>query len=132
MNLKQFFSSQYLFQINTAYVNPQEKLFLLGGGILVLLAIALRIAAALAPNTVDAKYRFKFYKVFLTVGLGELFWYLCRYENIRFFGSHFVAWLWVLIGFLWLVRALVLTFKNYGKEKLAWSKEELRQRYLPR
>lgn len=132
MNIKTYFTSEYLFQINNAYISPQEKLFFLSGVILVLLAIVMKISSVLAPTPVDGKYRKKFYYIFLTIGLSELLWYLCRYENIRFFGSHFVVWLIVLIGLVWFFKILISALKNYSKEKVVWEKEQLKLKYLPK
>ncbi|MEK7161595.1 MAG: hypothetical protein AAB729_02800 [Patescibacteria group bacterium] len=131
MNLKSYFTSQYLFQINPAFIAPSEKLFALAGGVLVLLAIVFKISAVLAPTPVDKKFRGKFFSLFLTIGLGELFWYFCRYQNAKFFGSHFVAWLIVLIGLVWLIFILIGIFKNYSKEKQELEKETLKLKYLP-
>ena len=130
--LKQFFTAQYLFQFNTAFVSPQEKLFFLGGTILVLLSIVLKISAVLAPDPVDVKYRQKFYHLFLSIGLGEMAWYFCRYENAVFFGSRFVALLIVLIGLIWLGAILVSAFRHYKAEKQVWEKEQVRLKYLPK
>jgi hypothetical protein len=132
MNLKQYFTSQYLFQFNTAYISPQEKLFFLAGVILILLSIVLKIASVLAPNPVDAKYRQKFYRLFLSIGLAGIFWYLCCYENAMFFGTRFTAFLIVLIGIIWLVAILISILKNYKTEKVVWEKEQVRLRYLPK
>jgi len=129
--LKQYLNSQYLFQFNTAYVSPGEKLFFLAGCVLILLGAALKISAVLAPDPVDAKYRQKFYRLFLSIGLGEIFWYLCRYENVMFFGTRFVAFLIILIGLVWFVAILASLFKNYKKEKTVWEKEQVRLKYLP-
>jgi len=92
----------------------------------------MKIAGMLAPSSVDEKYRLKFYNLFLTIGLAELLWYACRYENIRFFDTQFMAWLIVLVGLIWLVKIVVSVFKNYKKEKLVWEKEQVRQKYLPK
>jgi hypothetical protein len=132
MSLKPYFTNQYLFQINTAYVSVQEKLFFFAGIILVLVSVVLKISATLAPLPVDKKYRQKFYGVFLTIGICELVWYLCRYEDVAFFGSHFVAWLVILIGLVWLVTDIVLLLKNYKHEKLVWQKEQIKLKYLPK
>ncbi len=131
MNLKSFFTSQYLFQINPAFISPTEKLFALVGAVLVLLAIVFKISSVLAPAPVDKKFRGKFFSLFLTIGLGELFWYFCRYQNIKFFGSHFMAWLIILIGLIWLGVIAVRMIKNYRKEKVAWEKEQVKSKYLP-
>ncbi len=132
MNLKSYFTSQYLFQINSAFVSPGEKLVFAAGAVFTLLAVVLKIAAITAANPTDAKYRNKFYGVFLFLGLSQLFWYLCRYENVKFFGSHFVAWLFVLIGVIWLALILKSIFQNYRAEKMAWDKEQLKMKYLPK
>ena len=132
MNFKQYFTPQYLFQINNAYVSPREKLFFLAGVILILLSVVLKIASVLAPNPVDAKYRQKFYRLFLSIGLAEIFWYLCRYENVMFFGTRFVLFLVILIGIVWLAVILAGMFKNYKKEKQTWEKEQVRLKYLPK
>jgi hypothetical protein len=129
--IKQFFSYQYLFQVNPAFVSPQEKLFFFFGAILALLGIVLKIAAVLSLNPVDKKYRLKFYHLFLTMGLSEVIWYLCRRENVSFFNTRFVAWLIILIGIIWFIAAVVNTIKNYSREKEIWEKEQVRQRYLP-
>ena len=129
--LKHFFSYQYLFQVNPAFVSPQEKLFFFVGAILVLLSIVLKIAAMLSLNPVDKKYREKFYRLFLTIGISEVIWYLCRRENVSFFNTPFVAWLVVLIGIIWFVTIVVKTIKNYSAEKTVWEKEQVRQKYLP-
>ncbi len=132
MNLKPYFTSDYLFQANTSYISVQEKLFFFLGAILILAGVILKISAVMAPLPVDAKYRQKFYLLFLSIGLSELFWYLCRYENVQFFSSHFVAWLIILIGLIWLAALLVSLLKNYSKEKQNWEKEQLKLKYLPK
>lgn len=130
MNLKNYLTYQSLFQINSAYISPAEKLFLFAGAILVLLSIVMKIAGKLAPTPVDKKYRQKFFNLFLTIGLGELLWYLWRFENIRFFGTHFVALVVVLIGIIWFAAILVSFFRHYGTEKKNWEKQQLKLKYL--
>ena len=132
MNIKSFFTQEYLFQINSAVITPGEKLFLYSGAILVLLAIVLKIAESFAPSPVDKKLRNKLFSVFIFSGISELVWYFFRYENVMFFGSHFVAWLIVAIGAVWLILTLVKVLKNYSKEKEAWTKEQQKLKYLPK
>ncbi len=132
MNIKHFFTSDYLFTVNTAFISPTEKLFLIAGVVLVLLAVVVKIASKLAENPVDKKYRSKFYKLFLTIGLFELFWYLCRDQNIRFFNTKFVIWIIILAGLIWFIKLIVHTFKNYNAEKTVIEKEQIRQKYLPK
>jgi hypothetical protein len=132
MDIKSFFTPQYLFQVNSAFISPKEKLFFLSGVILVLLSIVLKIAAVLSASPVDAKYRNKFFSLFLSIGLSQVVWYLCRYENVTFFDSRFVEWLIVFIAVAWFVVIVVKAIKNYGKEKVVWQKEQVRLKYLPK
>lgn len=132
MNLKPFLTPQYWFSVNSAFIDPKEKLFFLIGIVLTLLGIVLKISAVLSVSPVDRKYRNKFYKLFLTIGLAQVLWYLCRFENISFFNTKFIAWLIVLIGFVWLAVLLVKTFKGYGEEKSVWEKEQVKLKYLPK
>jgi len=130
MNLKPYFTQQYLFQINSAYISPQEKLFMFAGAILVLLAIVFKIASNLALNPVDKLIRQKFYRLFFSICISELLWYLCRYENAMFFGTHFVAWIIALIGIIWFLALILSIFRNYKKDKVVWDKEQLKLKYL--
>ncbi len=132
MNLKEFFSPNYLFKITSSVVTPGEKLFLAAGAVLVLLAVVFKIAAVLSPNPVDKNLRVRFYHLFLTVGVCELVWFLCRFQNARFFGTPFVAWTIVLVGLIWLGFIVTSMVRSYGVQKVNWDKEQLKARYLPK
>lgn len=132
MKIQDFFTRQYLFDINNAFVSPAQKLMLFGGAVLVLVAVALKIAAMVAPTPIDSKYRQKFYNLFLTIGLLSLLWYLCRFENVMFFGSRFVAFAILLLGAVWLVMILVSMIRKYGSEKQSFEKEQIKLKYLPK
>lgn len=112
-------------------LEKSDKVFLMIGALLVVLAIVFKIAAKLAPSEVDSKYRNKLFNLFMYIGFAEVIWFGLRYQNIKFFGSHFVAMLVLLIGLVWFVYLLVKMFKNYGQEKIVWEKEQVRQKYLP-
>lgn len=132
MILKQFVSPQFLFTFNSANIDPGEKLVFIFGVVLVLLAIVLKISAILAPNPVDSKYRQKFYRLFLTIGFGEVFWYLLRYENAMFLGTHFVAMAIAAMGLLWFVVIIINLARKYKADKMVWDKEQVRLKYLPK
>ena len=132
MNIKQYFTSQFLFQINSAHVSPSEKVFLFAGFALVLLAIVMKLASKFAPTPIDSRFRKKFFSLFLTVGISQIVWYGCRYQNIQFFGSNFVAMIIVLIALAWLIFLLVSMFRKYKAEKSLWEKDQLKLKYLPK
>jgi len=132
MTIKSFFTKEYLFDINSAFVSPAQKLMLVVGAVFVLVAVALKISAMLAPTPVDSKYRQKFYNLFLTIGMLSLFWYLCRSENVLFFGSRFVAFVILLLGLVWAVMILISMVRKYSGEKQSYEKEQVKLKYLPK
>ena len=130
--LKQFLSPQYLFQINRVLIAESDKWFFVAGMALAIMAIVFKLGALYAPDPVNKKYRQKFFSFLLSIGLAEMVWYGARAQNVNFFGTHFVAWLIALIGLVWLAVLLVKMFRNYGKEKRAWDKEQVKLKYLPK
>lgn len=125
-------SAEYLFNINTIMLTRSDKLFFIIGSVFVLLAVVLKIAALYAPNPVDTAIRNRFFRLFLTIGLIEVIWFGARYQNVRFFGSHFVALLTLLIGLIWFVQIVVAAFRHYKTDKTAWEKEQVKLKYLPK
>ncbi len=100
LNFHKLYSFDYLFTVNRISLTRSDKIFFVLAMGFVLLAIVLKIAAHYAPSQVDKKYRDKFYGLFLTAGLLEMFWFAMRYQDIRFFGSHFLALIILLIGLI--------------------------------
>jgi hypothetical protein len=132
MDFKRYITPDYLFNINL-FASPRlDKLLLLSGALAVVLAVLFKIAAVLAPNPVDKKYRGKFFSLLLTVGLWEVLWYAFSFENVRFFGSHFVAFFGLLLGLVWFLAIAVKMFRRYSGEKQIWEKEQVRLKYLPK
>lgn len=131
-NLKKLASKDYLFTINRVLLTRSDKLFFLLGAGLAILAIVFKIASLYSPNPVDKAVRNKFFNLFLTIGLLEIAWFGARYENINFFGSHFVALVILLIGAIWFVWLVISIIKNYKTDKELWEKEQVRLKYLPK
>lgn len=131
MSIKEFFSYQYLFQIDRVVVHQSDRaLGFLGAGLLVL-GVVFKLAAMYAPSSVDSKYRNIFFKLFFSIGLAEIIWYICRLEFVSFFGSHFVAFIILLIGIVWFIITLIKIIKHYSQDKQIWEKEQVRAKYLP-
>ena len=130
--LKQYLTSKFLFEIDRVMLHRADKVFLLLGGIFVVLAVIFKLAAIYAPTPIDLKYRQKFYKLFLSIGISEVIWFAARYYFIRFFGNHFVALVILLIGAVWLGFIVASLIKCYKPEKSAWEKEQVKLKYLPK
>ncbi len=131
-DFKKLFNKEYLFSVNRVLLARSDKLFFIVGAVLIILAILLKVASIYAPNPIDKILRNKFYKLFLTIGVLEILWFGFRYENVPFFGSHFIALLILLIGLAWFIKLLISFIVNYKKDKLEWEKEQVKLRYLPK
>ncbi len=132
MDLKRYFTGEFMFNINRLEIQRSDKIFIISGIVAVVLAVLFKVAAIYAPNPVDAKYRNKFFNLLLGFGLAEIIWYGCRIQFVRFFGSHFTALLIGLIAVVWFIVIVLNMLENYGAEKSTWQKEQLKQKYLPK
>jgi hypothetical protein len=101
MNIKSFLTKSYLLDIDRVLIHKSDKALGFVGAALVVLGLVFKLAAMYAPSPVDAKYRSKFFALFFSIGLGEVIWYGFRSQYVTFFGSHLVAFLILLIGFVW-------------------------------
>jgi len=132
MNISSYLTPQFLFQINRLALEKIDKGFFVLGAVFIIFAIVLKMASLYAPTPVDAKYRQNFFVFFLSIGILLVIWFAARFENVMFFGSHFVAFLIVLVGLIWFVFILTSFIKHYGEEKREWMKEQVKLKYLPK
>ncbi len=130
--LKTIFTSQFLFQINRVQVEPIDKLFLFLGLVALIIAGILKLAQKFALSPIDAKLRGKLFGPFLFLGLAQIVWYGARVQLVRFFGSHFLAILLLLIFLVWLGALIFRGIKTYQTDKLQWEKEQVKIKYLPK
>ena len=128
---KKLLSYQYLFEVNPVLLTRSDKFFAAIGVVCVILAIVFKISAIYSPSPIDKNMRERFFNLFLTIGILEVIWFGARYQNIRFFGSHFIALLILVIGLVWLVNLILKIVKNYSIEKSAWEKDQVKNKYLP-
>lgn len=130
MDFKKLLSYNYLFKVEPFLVRSDKMFFAIGIALLALAAF-FKFAALFAPTPVDKEYRQKFFTAFLSIGIAELIWYAARYQNVMFFGSHFIALLLLVILAVWVVLIAVKMFKRYSGQKETWEKEQVRSKYLP-
>lgn len=130
--VKQYLTAKYFFYINPILLDRSDKVFFAAGAVLVLLAAVFKLSVVLSPTPVDKKYRNKFFKLFVTIGIAEVIWFGARAQDVMFFGTHFVALLVLLIGLAWFVALIIRLIKNYSSEKISYEKEQVRLKYLPK
>lgn len=130
--LQQYLTIEFLFEINRIQIQQADKFFLLVGVIAVVFAVIFKLSAKLSPSPIDAKYRNKFYALFLFLSLSEIFWFGARVQLVKFFGTHFIAILVILVAFVWFAAVVWKMVRNYRKEKTEWEKEQVKLKYLPK
>jgi hypothetical protein len=128
--LQRFFSTEYLFQINRVALTRADKVFLIIGLALVAIAVVVRIAMFFMKDRLKRGLFSRFFNLILTIGLLEVLWYGLRYEHVVFFGSHFVALIFLLIGLVWLGFIIKYWWKVYPLEKEKMRKENVKLKYL--
>ena len=131
-NFHKLLSPAYLFSVSSTYLERSDKLLFIIGALFIIFAIVFKIAALYAPNPVDTILRNKFYFMFLTIGISEVVWFGLRFENVKFFGSHFVALVILFIGLLWFLKLVWSIIRNYKGDKQLWEKEQVKLKYLPK
>jgi hypothetical protein len=132
MDIKSIFTKKFLFDINPIMIENVDKLFGVVGALLIVLAAVLKVAAMFAPTPVDREYRNRLFAMFLTTGVLEIIWYGLRSQNVRVFGTHFMALLILLVGLVWFVLIVKDFVKKYRVQKETWEKEQVRMKYLPK
>lgn len=128
--LKHFFSYDFQFYINRIRLEPADQIFGLIAAGLVVIAIFFYVLSRFRKDRVSKRVARRFANIFATIGIVEVLWYGARYQNVNFFGTHFVFLLILLVGVIWTLPTLWYLLRKYGAEKAAWEKEQVKQRYL--
>lgn len=97
-----------------------------------LLAIILGVWARFIPHEVVKKLVKKFFLLTLNLGLVGLFWLAVRFENIPILAERFWAGLILILGLVWLLFIVKYLIFDFRPEKLAYEKEQVKNKYIPR
>lgn len=127
---KRFFSVQHQFKIDPSNLSKTDHGILLAGIILVVVSLILRATTFFVNDKLKRGLLMRFYHLTLLIGLLEAIWYVLRFENVQFFGSHFVAYLIGLVGVVWLGFILKYWWKVYPAQREKQRKEQVRLKYL--
>ena len=125
-----FFSYDFLFTLNTVTVERVDKIFAAVAISFVVVAIAFKLSARVTPNVVKGNLLKRLFKLTGTIGILEALWYGARFENIRFFGTHFTYILILLVGLIWFVFILVYRIRHYPRERMEWERQQIKMKYL--
>jgi len=126
----QYFSYNYLMQVDRVTLHLSDWIFLDIGLALVGLGIIAKLAAIYIKHPVTKRLVNRKFKVLTIVGLIEVMWFGFRYENAQVIGTHILAIAILVIGLLCFIPILKYYFRSYRAERDAWNKEQLKLKYL--
>ncbi|GEM_PF-2122157 len=96
-----------------------------------LTAVVLKLKTRTTKSPVTKKLLSRYTQPLLTMGILFAIWIPSRYEELRFFGSHVVALILVLLLFVWLAPTVLYHIRKFALDKRMWEKESLKRKYLP-
>lgn len=130
LDFKKLISKDYLFAINRVALTRSDKMFLWIGIVAAAVGLVLWLVKFYVTNPVDKKFLNKLAKIIFTTGLLEVLWFGARYENVMFFGTHFVAIIILLGAAALMVWSAVKYIRSRKTETGNWEKEQVKQKYL--
>lgn len=130
--VQKVFSEKYLFEIDRIALQRSDNMFFVLGIILVVAATVLRVTNMYIQNPVVKKFQHRWFKLAATIGVLEVVWFGLRWENVRFFGTHFIALIILVIGVFWTVAILKYAWRTFALDKQQWEKQQLKLKYLHR
>ncbi len=130
--LKKIFTTEFFFQLNTATMQRSDWAVLIAGAVLVAAGLLFIVIQRTKQNPFTKSILSRVAKLFITIGLLELFWCLVRYEAVRWFGTRFAAAVVLLIGLIWAGFILKDYLKNHKSKTVAWEREQVKLKYLQR
>ena len=98
---------------------------------IIIVAAFFRILMFLTKNMVQRNLLAKFWRMFLTIGIVGIIWYVLRYENTPIFALRLWAGLDLLAGVIWLLFILKFLVFEFPKQRTEHEKIMLRNKYLP-
>ncbi len=130
MNFKKIFTSDFFFTIDIAKLHRTDWVVFIVGALLIAVGLFISILRRNKANPYSKSVLSRLSRLFITIGLLELLWFLFRFEAVKWFGTRFTAALVLLIGLIWLAAILKDYFKNHKKRTTEWEKEQLKLKYL--
>ena len=128
--LKALVNYDYLFSIDRLSLHRTDTIAGIIGVVTVVVGVVLSVMMMVQKQHLKKEFLWRLAKPFLFLGITEIIWYGARYEFVSFFGSHFVAFLLILIALIWLATSLRWRMNVYPGLYAAWEKEQLKQKYL--
>ncbi len=130
--LNRFTDYYFWFAQPSTILDQADKFFLYFFGALLIASIIFFIFAKLIKNPVDKKLFKKFWNLFFTISISGLIWFGVRFENAPILGRRYWVALTLIIGLIWLLFIIKYLIFNYKAQRLIYSKEQIKNKYLPK
>lgn len=111
-------------------IHATEKLIFLAAALLVLAGLVCLIYTLFVKNEFLEKIAKWIAKIYIIIGLLEIFWFLLRFQNVQVFGTRFVAALIAVIGLIWIYFPIKYFFTKYKVDMAEAERKASRDKYL--
>ncbi len=129
---RKFLTLDFLFFINPLVLDKTDKFFALISICFIALSVGLKLFCRASKNIIVKKILQRLFNLCATIGFSGVLWFGARYQNVKFFGSHFVFIIIMLIALVWFGFIAYYFFSKFRNEKIAWEKEQLKFKYINR
>ena len=126
----QFGTTEFWFAIDRSGIHNIDKLLFLAGAVLVVLGIITLAYRRFAANQFLANVAGRLSRIFWTIGILEIIWFGLRYQLVQMMGTHFVAFLLLLVGLVWLYWPIKYLTRNYKADMEEAQRAANREKYL--
>lgn len=123
-------TTDFWFDIDRSMLHLSDKLFLYGGGLLVILGIIALIVSRFLSNEFIKKVVKRVSKIFITIGLLEAIWFGLRMQYVQVLGFRFTALLIALAGLIWLYFPISYLITHYRTDMAIAARAASREKYL--
>jgi len=130
IDFRKLVSSDYLINIDPTALHRSDKAFLIIGAALTIAGIIFRLTSMSSHHPPARRMWRRLSLWALTIGLVEVLWFILRYQQAMYLGSHLVAFLILLIGIIWLVPLLKYWLGQYRHDVGQWQKDQVKQKYI--
>ncbi len=128
--LTKVFSPEYIFDFTVMVPDKTDRMYMVVGLMMVLLGSAFKLISNFSKNPVTANLWHRLATPLIVGGVLGVLWLAAREQNIKLFGSHFLAWVIGIVVLIWIYFPVMHYFKGYKEQKSKWEKEQIRLKYM--
>jgi len=128
--LRHVLTSGYIFDFTNMLPSSGDRLYMIAGLLMVLLGAVFKLISNFSRNSVTRLLWHRLASPLVVGGILEVLWYTARDQNIKMFGSHFIAWLIGIVVIVWIYFPIRYCFGYYRQEREHWQKQQVKLKYI--